>query len=538
MISLYRHLRSACSMIALAAGWSRESTAHPLRKFAFAMLATPLLAAPALAQTDATASSTTPSDPGPRPVGNNGQPADANGNAGAGHPLANLTNDQTTFWVAALGVFGEPAVVAGPAESGTITGLGPAFNGNSCFMCHSFPAIGGTSPPTINPQTTVATLDGATNTLPSFVFNGGPIREARFVTAPGDGLPNGAVRELFSIQNRGDAPADCTLAQPNFPQQLAANNVIFRIPTPTFGEGYVENTPDSALQDNLDAVATATKGLGLGIAGKFNRSPNDGTISRFGWKAQNKSVLLFAGEAANVELGVTNELFPNERIEGVDCTGNNLPEDTTNIVQPSVLASDSAGDDSSLVSSDIVNFGLFMRLNSAPGQCAFDSGLVGGNAVCTSFADSKHAANIADGQTQFNAVGCVFCHTETLTTAPSPFGSLDSVTYHPFSDFALHDMGINLADGVVQGNAAGNDFRTAPLWGIGQRAFFLHDGRASDLVTAICQHAPQPANNSLASPICAGSGVSPDSEANAVIAKFNALAAAHQQNILDFLRSL
>jgi CxxC motif-containing protein (DUF1111 family) len=94
------------------------------------------------------------------------------------------------------------------------------------------------------------------------------------------------------------------------------------------------------------------------------------------------------------------------------------------------------------------------------------------------------------------------------------------VTYNPFSDFAVHNMGSGLADGVTQGAATGNQFRTAPLWGVGQRIFFLHDGRANDLVTAIEDHASQ------------------GSEANTVIQNFNMLSQANQQALVDFLRSL
>jgi CxxC motif-containing protein (DUF1111 family) len=385
-------------------------------------------------------------------------------------------------------------------------------------MCHAFPAIGGTSPPS-NPQVAVATLMGAQNRLPPFVFPNGPVREARFVKSPGDGLPDGAVRELFSIQGRTDAPAGCTLAQPNFGQQLRDGNVIFRIPTPTFGIGFIENTSDETLEQNLADMASQASNLG--INGQFNISGNDQTITRFGWKAQNKSLLMFAGEASNVEMGLTNELFTNERIAGTNCDIHELPEDTTNIIQPAVLGAQSAGNDASLVSSDIVNFGLFMRLNAAPSQCAFDSGVDStGAALCTPFSSSPDAASIADGHANFTNIGCAVCHTETLTTQPSPFGSLSNATFQPFSDIALHDMGENLEDGVAQGTATCSQFRTAPLWGAGQRIFFLHDGRTSNLLTAIEDHA--------------GFG----SEANQVIDNFNDLSAQRQQNILNFLRSL
>src|SRR5262249_24605869 len=136
---------------------------------------------------------------------------------------------------------------------------------------------------------------------------------------------------LFSIEQRDDAPG-CILPQPDFAAELAANNVIFRIPTPTFGLGFFENTPETTLESNLDneqALAANLFNPPLGIRGHFNTNGNDGTIARFGWKAQNKSLLLFSGEAANVELGVTNELFQTEKAPGSNCTSNKLPEDIT-----------------------------------------------------------------------------------------------------------------------------------------------------------------------------------------------------------------
>src|SRR5262249_4504513 len=95
------------------------------------------------------------------------------------------------------------------------------------------------------------------------------------------------------------------IAQPNFAAAVTANNVIFRIPSPTFGLGLVEAVPDSGLQATF--AAGAQRRGSLGISGSFNHSGNDGTITRLGWKAQNKSLLIFAGEAYNVEQGVTNE---------------------------------------------------------------------------------------------------------------------------------------------------------------------------------------------------------------------------------------
>ena len=147
-----------------------------------------------------------------------------------------------------------------------------------------------------NPQVALATLHGAANKVPPFITPDGPVREARFimtVTQQGS-APDGGVHDLFSVTGRSDA-AGCTMGQPEFAKELGRNNVIFRIPTPVFGLGLVESTPDSVLRANL--AANAAQKAFLGIRGSFNTSGNDGTITRFGWKAQNKSLLIFSGEA-------------------------------------------------------------------------------------------------------------------------------------------------------------------------------------------------------------------------------------------------
>ena len=409
--------------------------------------------------------------------------------------------------------------------SRTDLALGPTFNGNSCTMCHAQPAIGGSSPGMTspqnsvpNPQVALATLDGATNVVPSFITPNGPVREARFIRNP-DGSPDGGVHDLYTIAGRSDAPG-CTLAPPNFAQQLAFNNVIFRIPTPLFGSGLVENTPDATLRANLAATQAAR--FQLGIGGTFNTSGNDGTITRFGWKAQNKSLLIFAGEAYNVEQGVSTELFPNERSAVPGCVFNSTPEDSSNMLNGNHSSSNfgtTLGTVSEMAS-DVVNFAVFMRLSAPP-------------------TPGPQSASAQAGSSLFSQIGCALCHSPSLTTASSIFTGMGAVTYQPLTDFALHHMGPGLADGINQGAAGGDQFRTAPLWGVGQRLFFLHDGRTSDLLQAIQAHAS-----------CGGGRASLDrfrdedfrrncsSEAYHVINNFNALTPTQQQSILDFLRSL
>ena len=134
------------------------------------------------------------------------------------------------------------------------------MNLGSCGGCHSQPAVGGTSPP-VNPQVAFANKNGANNTVPSFITSNGPVREARFVRNP-DGTPDGGVHALFTIAGRTDAPG-CVLAQPDFEKELANRNVIFRIPTPVFGAGLIEQIPDSAILANQATEAPTKRALGI-----------------------------------------------------------------------------------------------------------------------------------------------------------------------------------------------------------------------------------------------------------------------------------
>ena len=465
----------------------------------------------------------TAKDPGPR-----------GGPAGAGGYYPTLGANEQGFFNQALARFQEVDSVSGTLPNETGSGLGPAFNGNSCTMCHAQPAIGGSSPgltspqnPVPNPEVALATLDGALNIVPSFITSTGPVREARFIsTNPNNSSAplDGGVHDLYSIAGRTDA-GSCSLAQPSFSQELAENNVIFRIPTPLFGLGLVENTPDATLEANL--AANASQKSALGISGVLNISANDGTVTKFGWKAQNKSLLMFAGEAYNVEIGVSNELFPNERSVIPSCIINGTPEDTTNITDPTTGALTGSASD---MSSDIVNFAAFMRLSAPP-------------------TPEPLTASAQAGEALFGSIGCAMCHSPSLQTTLSPFTGMSNVTYNPFSDFALHHMGSNLADGVVQGGAGPDMFRTAPLWGIGQRLFFLHDGRTADLLQAIEAHfSPGRVCTDSRSSLqfqANGASFAPSSqtqscgsEANGVINNFNALTQAQKQEILNFLRSL
>lgn len=431
------------------------------------------------------------------------------GQASAGGPLLGLTPDETGFFLDGQARFAEIEVVA----KGSNNGLGPRFNSNQCFSCHSQPNIGGTSPAK-NPLPDVANLNGAKNTVPWFIALNGPIREARFKKS--NGVPDGNVHALFVITGRTDAPG-CNIAQPDFlPAGTALTaqggnpNIIFRIPTPVFGAGLIEAIPDSAILANMQSNATEKSALGIHghanshLSGNVNRSANDGTISRFGWKAQNKSLLMFASEAYNVEMGISNQLFPQERDETPGCLFTPTPNDTLNFtVTPATTGTIPA------VISDIEAFANFMRMLAPP-------------------VPAPPTPSSEKGRATFARIGCVHCHTPSFATgamiasgsSTSPSAALSNQTVNLFSDLLVHHMGKDLADGITQGGAGPDEFRTAPLWGVGQRAFFLHDGRTSNLVDAIRAHK------------------SKGSEANKVIERFNRLSTQEQQEIIDFLRSL
>jgi CxxC motif-containing protein (DUF1111 family) len=414
------------------------------------------------------------------------------GAAGAGAPLAGLDSYEQSYFLAAQALFITP--------EGIGDGLGPRFNLDSCAGCHAQPSVGGTSP-AVNPEIAVATAYGARNSVPSFISANGPVREARFKTHP-DGTPDGGVHDLYVVSGRVDFngnASSCNITQDDFATNLARNNLSMRIPTPTYGDGLVEAIPATALTASLAAHATLKSQLG--ITGRFNHSGNTGTITRFGWKAQNASALMFAGEAYNVEMGISNDLFPTERDETGGCATATTPNSYT-------LMSASAGVNA-LSSMEMV--GIFVRFLAPPAPSATTPG---------------GAASITHGKQLFTSTGCALCHTPSFTTGDSTIAALRNQSVNLYSDLALHQMGAQLADDVQQGEAAGDEFRTAPLWGLGQRLFFMHDGRANDLTAAIELHASR------------GDSKFPPSEANGVIGRYNGLSASDAQDLLNFLRSL
>jgi CxxC motif-containing protein (DUF1111 family) len=349
---------------------------------------------------------------------------------------------------------------------------------------------------------------GRQNVVPSFEHRFGPIREVRFKRKP-DGTADGGVHQLWTVRGSTNDPTipNCALTQPDFESEYQAGNLAFRIPLQMLGLGLIESIQDREILAQHDS--TAGQRIPLGITGHPNRSGNDGTITRFGWKAQNKSITIFAGEAYNVEMGITNEAFPTATEEDPDCQGPRKPE-PNDVVRTSADDGRNQWFDNPVhILADWQQFQMLMRFTDGPAP------------------DPKPSPSAIRGKTVFANVGCALCHTAQMQTAPvmnSPV--LQDRPVNLFSDLFVHHMGAKLADDISQGQAGGDEFRSAPLWGVGQRIFFLHDGRTADLLQAIREHA-SPA-----------SATYPASEANGVVQRFNRLLPNDQQAIVDFLRSL
>jgi hypothetical protein len=407
-------------------------------------------------------------------------------------------------------------------------GLGTRHNSDNCFECHAQPTLGGSGgfiaaskgQVAQNPQfDLVPHRFGRLNKVPVFEEQFGPIREVRFKFNP-DGTRDGGVHALWTTRGDISDPLNtaCDAVQPDFAAELKKNNLSFRIPLQEFGLGLIESIEDQEILAHQSETASAR--AALGITGHANRSGNDGTISRFGWKAQNKSLAIFAGEAYNVEMGVSNDVFPNARDENVNCAHGKPAPNDINRTDPT----------------DIENHSFFNPLHELPDWQHFMATM---RFMDAPQPDPHPSASATLGRALFEQIGCSLCHTPTMQTggannAGGPGNSkvLLDRPVNLFSDLLVHHMGPVLADDIIQGNAGPDEFRTTPLWGVGQRIFFLHDGRTSDIQQAILLHASGDGDNDKDD-----KGFAP-SEANGVIHNFRKLNKTDKQAILDFLRSL
>jgi CxxC motif-containing protein (DUF1111 family) len=305
-------------------------------------------------------------------------------------------------------------------------GLGPAYNGTSCAVCHNLPAVGGTG--------IILELRAARRNA-----------EGEFEAMDESGE---TLFQLFSVPGHG-----CQAIVPDEATVFAR-----RIPIPLFGAGLVEAISD----DQLLALEDPTDRNRDGISGRAARITDVATgrvrVGRFGWKSQHATLLAFAGDAYRNEMGITNDLFPRELAYGVSaeqmkaCDPIPDPED---IVDPRTRRR------------GIDNFESFMRFLAPVSRQA-------------------GTPEVRTGEQVFAAIGCAACHVPALMTDRHQNRVFDRQTVPLFSDLLLHDIGTG--DGIRQAAAEASEFRTPALWGLRFRRPLLHDGTASTIEEAIARH--------------------------------------------------
>jgi CxxC motif-containing protein (DUF1111 family) len=307
-------------------------------------------------------------------------------------------------------------------------GLGPAFNGTSCAVCHNIPTIGGAGTMAelragrMNPAGAFDTLDASGETL----FH------------------------MFSVPGHG--------CQPSLPDD--ANVFARRVPIPLFGAGLVEAIPDDTIRNLEDPNDRNGDGVSGRAAMIVDIDTGDRRVGRFGWKAQHATLITFGADAYRNEMGITNDLFPHESAFGI-------PADRMRVCDPFPDPEDIR--DPRTRRRGIDNFASFMRF-LAP-------------VVRDGLNDQVRA-----GEQVFAAIGCATCHVPALDTGPNSNPVFHRKTVALFSDLLLHDVGTG--DGIQQGAAEPNEIRTPALWGLRFRRPLLHDGSAT-LEGAILRHAQE-----------------------------------------------
>jgi len=305
-------------------------------------------------------------------------------------------------------------------------GLGPAFNATSCAICHSVPAIGGTS-------------------LISEVRAGRRGPRGEFIALYEDGE---SLFHLFSVPSHA--------CQPVIPSE--ATIIARRVPIPVFGAGLIEAIPDETLLALEDPVDRNRDGISGRAAIVVDRATGQRRVGRFGWKAQHATLLAFSADAYRNEMGITNDLFTQE-------AGAGISEDRMRRCDPIPEPEDVR--DPRTGRRGIDNFAGFMKFLAPLGRGPIDDAARTGEQV-------------------FGAIGCAACHTPSITTGPSSNPLFDKRPVPLFSDLLLHDVGTG--DGIEQASGAADEIRTPALWGLRFRRPLLHDGSAAGIEEAIRRH--------------------------------------------------
>jgi CxxC motif-containing protein (DUF1111 family)/uncharacterized protein YjdB len=369
-------------------------------------------------------------------------------------------------------------------------GFGPLYTQPGCSQCHSTPVLGGAGSVQVT-RFGKLNPDGSFNTLAN---EGGPVLHPNSVGAQ----PASSLQHLQGCTLPGNSiPSDATI-------------ISLRQTPPVFGDGFIDAIPDSTILANQIFQANDPVSQSLGIHGVANMILDlAGNLrpGRFGWKAQQATLLGFSGEAELVELGISNPEFPNE----------NQPQFGT--IPPSCEVARSEPNDPAGVANNLtVNFAAFAAFLAPP-------------------IPAPPTFQTLAGQQTLASIGCANCHMQSMQTQmsfqlprdfPKPLGSgttetsivLSNQTANLFSDLLLHDMGPGLNDSTPQGQASGSQWRTTPLWGLSHKVLLLHDGRCTGPNAILCA-------------IQAHAG-----EASAVVSTFLGLTPDQQAGLLAFLNSL
>jgi CxxC motif-containing protein (DUF1111 family) len=373
-----------------------------------------------------------------------------------GDALPNLTAAQQQAFAAGADAFEE---VEGLAD-----GLGPVFNEKSCAHCHFVGATGGSGT--------------------QFEVRAGRLQGGVFDSLTAQG---GQLFDLFSVTNltgneQRAIPA-CTLPKNGEAVPANANVTARRRTTALFGLGFVDATPDATFTDLAASQSIAIRGHTNMV---FNIAAGTTTVGKFGWKAQVPTLHQFSGDAYLNEMGITNPEFLVEQAPSGDPT----------TVAACDLVSEPEDD-----GEDVDNFTNFM-------------------AALAPVAPLSENGQAQAGDALFSTIGCDGCHVRTLVAGSSSIAAINNQSYHPFSDFLLHDMG-SLGDNIGNNGTAGvTEMRTAPLWGLrllDTHHQLLHDGRAISISDAILQH---------------------DGQALSVRNAFSALSGTQKNQVLAFLNTL
>jgi len=458
---------------------------------------------------------------------------------GYGAPLTGIANNPTDLANFNNGLLNFQEVETlnpASAPAGPPGQLGPLFNNTSCAACHSNPARGGGGLDLVEQRLSTGGPPIREFAVDHMLF-GGPLSQANRgrifqfgQIAPPLGAEIGITDNVPSAcqqieLGRGFSPG-LPICIPNSANDTGLNArpscIAHREALPLFGDGLVEATDDASFEAIADSQPGSIRGVVRMISDitNFDGLANEVSaptrtalstqhVGRFGWKDDFASLLGFAADAYLNEIGITNDLNsqPNttcamgQQQWGITLQTADDPEDSV----------DSAG------RADLDRFADFMRGLEPPPP-------------------AEQSASAEAGQQLFGQLSCAGCHVQSMRTSANPAsfvpptingtgitanvnGTLANVTYHPYTDFLLHDMG-SLGDGVNDDPNILHDerlMRTMPLWGIRSRQRFLHDGRATDLPTAIELH---------------------DGQGKAAASSFKALSATDQQSLIDFLNTL